>query len=610
MPADRLYRDEAADPSSRDEAVREFDQPYGPRTLGAATDGEHASADSAWPTFGALSAGVVQRQADDDAARPSVDAITASVGGTSGAPLDGPTRGRMEGAFGADFSGVRVHEGGEAGAMGAQAFTRGQDLHFAPGQYQPGTPAGDELIGHELTHVVQQQQGRVAVPQGKGAPINDDPSLEAEADRAGAQAARGEQVEIAGSTDGLRGAPGAVQAKLAPAIQCKSKLKMTAGYTETLNWSSEAKALIAAWDQFEDVYEEVKAKNLATVVGSQFRSVRARSRKLEQFRSGMLSKTIPNDHSRRVAETQAIEGEITKGKAIIEDHARIAGVTLTEKPKSDEIGGVDPVGSVDDERIISKTETETSGESPHFLDPRTKVHGPENAPEEGPQPEPKSTTAKAIDAIEIKIFDINDLGVAALQKLGYQDVEALKLEKQGRLGGISGELTGGGKGSLGEGMQSSIKGQIKLLMGKSGEATSDEVDLVPLFGGGKVNVRGKGEISGGVKGELSGEGSLKYGSENGLEGGLKGGASAFVGTSIEVTPQVRLVDRGGKQLAGLTATGGMSLGLGGSYEGEISFAGGVLTYKSKSTVSVGLGLTWGVSAEINVNSLLAKLFGY
>jgi hypothetical protein len=75
----------------------------------------------------------------------------------------------MEAAFKTDFSAVRVHEADTAASLGAHAFTRGHGLHFAPGEYRPGSAAGQKLIGHELTHVVQQRAGRVAVPQGRGA---------------------------------------------------------------------------------------------------------------------------------------------------------------------------------------------------------------------------------------------------------------------------------------------------------------------------------------------------------------------------------------------------------------------------------------------------------
>ena len=107
--------------------------------------------------------------------------------------LPAPVRAKMEHAFGADFSAVRIHEGPQAAAMNAIAYTEGNDIHFQPGRYDPTSASGQALLGHELTHVVQQRGGQVR-PQGKDAPINADPALEAEADDKGARAARGEHV--------------------------------------------------------------------------------------------------------------------------------------------------------------------------------------------------------------------------------------------------------------------------------------------------------------------------------------------------------------------------------------------------------------------------------
>lgn len=104
----------------------------------------------------------------------------------------------MEAALGEPFDDVRVHVGPEAQAVGALAFTRGSHLCFAPGNYDPDSPAGRELIGHELAHVVQQRQGRA-----RGDGINSDPALEAEADRMGrAAASHGE-----GAAQSSAGAP-------------------------------------------------------------------------------------------------------------------------------------------------------------------------------------------------------------------------------------------------------------------------------------------------------------------------------------------------------------------------------------------------------------------
>jgi hypothetical protein len=77
-----------------------------------------------------------------------------------GAPLPEPVRADMEPHLGADLSAVRVHTGSAADtlnrAVTAQAFTTGTDVFFGAGRYNPTSPAGRELLAHELTHVVQQ----------------------------------------------------------------------------------------------------------------------------------------------------------------------------------------------------------------------------------------------------------------------------------------------------------------------------------------------------------------------------------------------------------------------------------------------------------------------
>lgn len=117
----------------------------------------------------------------------------------SGLPLPEKVQTKMEKSFGTRFSDVRIHEGPQAKAVGALAYTQGNRIHFAPGQYNPDSPAGQALLGHELTHVMQQRAGRVPVStQNKGVPINADPALEREADEMGAKAARGELVQMPG----------------------------------------------------------------------------------------------------------------------------------------------------------------------------------------------------------------------------------------------------------------------------------------------------------------------------------------------------------------------------------------------------------------------------
>ena len=84
----------------------------------------------------------------------------------SGLPLAHPVRTAMEQAFGADFSGVRVHHSQQGDALNrsisARAFTTGQDIFFRQGEFNPGSREGQGLLAHELTHVVQQNPGSLS----------------------------------------------------------------------------------------------------------------------------------------------------------------------------------------------------------------------------------------------------------------------------------------------------------------------------------------------------------------------------------------------------------------------------------------------------------------
>ncbi|MEO7146232.1 MAG: DUF4157 domain-containing protein [Bryobacteraceae bacterium] len=79
----------------------------------------------------------------------------------SGKALPPGTRNAMESRMGQDFSQVRVHDDAEAGvaarSLGAQAFTSGKDVFFAPGRYR--SEPSDPLLAHELVHVAQQNGG-------------------------------------------------------------------------------------------------------------------------------------------------------------------------------------------------------------------------------------------------------------------------------------------------------------------------------------------------------------------------------------------------------------------------------------------------------------------
>ena len=149
-----------------------------------------------------------QKKSSEPNAEPARTGI-GLPGPGGGVELPDSMRGSMEAAFGRDFASVRIHEGPHAPSIGARAYTRGSDIHFAPGQWQPDTHEGRQLIGHELAHVVQQAQGRVAATaQASGVAINDDEALEREADEAGNRAAQGERVQLPSDAVGSANPPG------------------------------------------------------------------------------------------------------------------------------------------------------------------------------------------------------------------------------------------------------------------------------------------------------------------------------------------------------------------------------------------------------------------
>lgn len=147
---------------------------------------------------------IIQRKANGEGFAEQEAALVPPEAKGGGSPLPEGVRGKMEGAYGADFSGVRVHAGSAAPeAIDAEAYTQGQSIHFAPGRYAPGSESGDALLGHELAHVVQQSSGKAGQGQVQ---LETSPSLEREADEKGARAAKGEKVGAAGtSTSGAAG---------------------------------------------------------------------------------------------------------------------------------------------------------------------------------------------------------------------------------------------------------------------------------------------------------------------------------------------------------------------------------------------------------------------
>jgi hypothetical protein len=124
---------------------------------------------------------------------------------------------KMENSFGQDFSGVDIQRNSQqAQRLNALAYTQGESIHFAPGEFNPHSESGRNLIGHEFAHVVQQRSGVVqpTAVMGKGLAMNDNRGLENVADSLGRKAVQGEVVEKYQSPGlGIRSGLRTVQAK-------------------------------------------------------------------------------------------------------------------------------------------------------------------------------------------------------------------------------------------------------------------------------------------------------------------------------------------------------------------------------------------------------------
>ena len=105
----------------------------------------------------------VLRKADGREVTAPAEASIARAQQSSGQPLPRDLRAQFAQSLGYDLDAVRVHTGADAadsaGAVGARAYTLGNDIHFGDGHYDPTSADGQRLIAHEVVHTVQQAGG-------------------------------------------------------------------------------------------------------------------------------------------------------------------------------------------------------------------------------------------------------------------------------------------------------------------------------------------------------------------------------------------------------------------------------------------------------------------
>jgi hypothetical protein len=200
--------------------------------------------------------------------RPSRQAVEISRSG--GGPLERAARERLERGLGESLDDVRVHTDAHAGALAravsARALTVGSDLFFAAGAYQPGSPDGDKLIAHEVTHSVQQRSGPASGPLNLSAP-GDAAEFEAEAMASTLQAEANAHTLPARADANLPRTDGAARAVRGTAISIARMVNPTSddyqrGYNDgrAANPAAPGPLSLDALDGYNEGYRNGKAR--------------------------------------------------------------------------------------------------------------------------------------------------------------------------------------------------------------------------------------------------------------------------------------------------------------------------------------------------------------
>ena len=105
--------------------------------------------------------GTVARSGSDTESRARRDAQVPLS--SPGQALSAELRALYEPRFGHDFSRVRIHSGGRAASVAeglhARAYTLHEAIVWGGRDPLPGAGASQQLLAHELAHVVQQRRG-------------------------------------------------------------------------------------------------------------------------------------------------------------------------------------------------------------------------------------------------------------------------------------------------------------------------------------------------------------------------------------------------------------------------------------------------------------------
>ncbi|NVB80245.1 MAG: DUF4157 domain-containing protein [Kofleriaceae bacterium] len=163
-----------------------------------------ATAGLAAPTD-SVPSGILMRKAerDDNNVRHDAADFVDRASATTGSALPSDLRTQFESSLGADLSDVRIHTGQEsqdaANAVGAKAYTIGQDIHFGASYYDPSSSSGQHLLAHEVAHTAQQRGGS-PTRQNKLEVSTSADGAELEADRAADAMLAGQRATVTPNT--------------------------------------------------------------------------------------------------------------------------------------------------------------------------------------------------------------------------------------------------------------------------------------------------------------------------------------------------------------------------------------------------------------------------
>lgn len=226
-------------------------------------DGSVSSEHLPVPGKRTLTSHLLRRVRDDHGVAPDADAHVERAASSTGSPLPGDLRDRFEGSLGADLSAVRVHTGADsqiaADAVGARAYTVGQDIHFGAGHYDPSSAFGTHLLAHEVAHTVQ-QQGASPTRQHKLEVSTPGDTAEVEADRAADAMVSGGQAAVSSIGGGAQRKVHRDAAPAAPAASRYALLVVPTGMAPVqLPFAGKVLPAILGTGMFEGASGDVRA---------------------------------------------------------------------------------------------------------------------------------------------------------------------------------------------------------------------------------------------------------------------------------------------------------------------------------------------------------------